>query len=707
VVGVLVTPSPASATPAWTIAPAPTLPGPADGRLEGITCVDAVDCTAVGWYSTNGVEDEYSPFEPLVVQWNGTAWKHIAAPSPSGASRTYLFGVGCASTSLCFAVGATNANTNPAHDYPLLEQWNGTAWAVVAGVPSTTDAGGLSSVSCSSATHCVAVGETGTAGAGYQPLMYEWNGTSWSSAPPPFPAGASYGYVSSVSCSSSRCTAVGTYNRTGGYSGFIDQWDGTEWSLATLPDGVNDGYFSAVSCPADNACFVVSTYSPVIERWDGTAWSVDGQQHQYLTGIDCESPSNCVAVGQNGTAKGVSEIWNGSSWAIKKMNDTFVSGVACMSATDCTAVGYYPFKTIMQRWNGTVWDYAPLPTNSLRSELIGISCATATSCMAVGTYQTYASLLPLGLLVNGTSYTNKPGALPSGATSASFSGVSCTSTTNCVAVGSSIGSTSKTLAERWNGMTWTILSTPNPSSSSATYLNGVSCVSATDCTAVGYWDGPALNGTYRRALIEHFNGSAWSIAQGRSRPGVGESILTSVSCTAANACQATGRSSDGNSLAEHWNGTMWSIDSTPGGTNLAATLAGVSCKSATACVAVGSMRQCSQPICQAKPLAVKWSGSSWVQTANPQIPDGLTAGSLAGVSCVAANSCDAVGARSSGKLLIEHWNGAAWSIMASPTRFGSPSNFLGGVSCFDANHCDTAGYSVLRPFELTLVGRYG
>ena len=64
--------------------------------------------------------------------------------------------------------------------------------------------------------------------------------------------------------------------------------------------------------------------------------------------------------------------------------------------------------------------------------------------------------------------------------------VSCTSATNCVAVGDYMDqadTSDTTLAEQWNGTSWTVLTTPSPVTFSA--LVSVSCPSATHCVAVG------------------------------------------------------------------------------------------------------------------------------------------------------------------------------------------------------------------------------
>lgn len=78
-----------------------------------------------------------------------------------------------------------------------------------------------------------------------------------------------------------------------------------------------------------------------------------------------------------------------------------------------------------------------------------------------------------------------------------LSGVSCSNSTNCVAVGVYGNDTppgtppNKTLVESWNGAIWSVVPSPNPDDSSDNLLNAVFCTSSTDCMAVGS-DGGSL-----------------------------------------------------------------------------------------------------------------------------------------------------------------------------------------------------------------------
>jgi hypothetical protein len=63
-----------------------------------------------------------------------------------------------------------------------------------------------------------------------------------------------------------------------------------------------------------------------------------------------------------------------------------------------------------------------------------------------------------------------------------------------------------TLAEQWNGTTWTVVTTPSPATFSA--LLSVSCPSASHCAAVGA-SSPAISGAVS-PLTEVWNGSIWT-----------------------------------------------------------------------------------------------------------------------------------------------------------------------------------------------------
>ena len=133
----------------------------------------------------------------------------------------------------------------------------------------------------------------------------------------------------------------------------------------------------------------------------------------------------------------------------------------------------------------------------------------------------------------------------------------------------------------WNGTSWTVQSTLTTNTGGwlgGTLDGGVSCTSSTACMAAGY----SYNKTFSRLLGEGWNGHTWAI-QPDSKPATGGQPF-GISCRWAKDCTAVGKRLTGMTLAEHWNGRAWSAQTTK---HLGA-LDGVSCPATGNCTAVGS-----------------------------------------------------------------------------------------------------------------------
>ena len=214
-----------------------------------------------------------------------------------------------------------------------------------------------------------------------------------------------------------------------------------------------------------------------------------------------------------------------------------------------------------------------------------------------------------------------------------------------------------TLAEVWNGRVWKIESTPNIADAYASGLWSVSCTRATTCTAVGYEGG--------LTLAEAWNGKSWKIQRTPNLAGASANEFYSVSCVHSGTCVAvaTGGSSAGGShaFAEIWNKKVWRLERTPSPVGSTSTrLAGVSCVSATNCTVVGG-RETRRYLL--KLSAGAWNGKSWRLEQAPD-PSGATSPSFAGISCASASACIAVGSyyRGTQMPLAEAWNGKVWKI---------------------------------------------
>jgi hypothetical protein len=354
----------------------------------------------------------------------------------------------------------------------------------------------------------------------------------------------------------------------------------------------------------------------------------------------------------------------------------------------------------------TGWVIQPTPRTVANSALVSVSCLSATVCTAVGQQAgpSQSGSVTLAERWNGTRWAVQPTPHP-GAQGSSLSGVSCSSATSCTAVGTDTTSTgvTVTLAEHWNGTRWAVQPTPNPAPGITAVFYGVSCRSATACTAVGWYinNTPGGAGT----LAEQWNGTRWAIQPTPNPTGAEQSVLQGVSCPSATSCTAAGSyftpSGPPQTLAERWNGTTWAVQPTPNPTGASLTLlTGVSCSSATACTAVGWYGKAASQLS----VAERWNGTRWAVQPTPN-PTGAVDTILEAVSCRTATACTAVGisARPPAATLAEHWDGTAWVIQNTPTPVHAENSELSGVSCVAATTCTATGHYNYR--SLRFVGK--
>jgi hypothetical protein len=351
-------------------------------------------------------------------------------------------------------------------------------------------------------------------------------------------------------------------------------------------------------------------------------------------------------------------------------------GVSCASTTACSAVGESDAgAALAEQWDGSSWSVQPVPTpaGTTLSDLHDVSCASVGACTSVGQNYTSSGVGDFVVRWDGTAWTPETTLSTQNATT-----VACTSSTTCVAITNQGGGT-----EILDGISWTLI--PPPSA----FPVGLSCVSSANCTAVE-------SNSAQDLVIQRWNGSSWInekaavptqfpffVCTGPALPPAcaaeGESdALGGVSCPSATVCIAVGTRDitfveDDQfqeaqvPLIERWNGKAWSIDqvSTEG------SLASVSCKSASACIAVGSIASANPAVIHTT-FAMRWNGLTWSKQSMPQISN-VFESELFGVSCPSTQVCTAVGDYETQQsnptvalTLAERWvNVSGWSIQSS------------------------------------------
>jgi hypothetical protein len=329
----------------------------------------------------------------------------------------------------------------------------------------------------------------------------------------------------------------------------------------------------------------------------------------------------------------------------------------------------------------------PEQAESTGSTLRSVSCVASETCVAVGTTSGGPSAGLLAKVESAGQWSLSAPPKPAGAVYFNLEDVSCTAVSACTAVGGwNLGSGYSPLAERWNGSSWSIQSTPAPPEAKWTFLWGVTCVASNDCIAVG---GAGASQNLHSTLVERWNGSSWSIVSTPNPEGT-KSELRSVSCVSANDCWAVGNSKGTTALAEHWNGTAWSINSP----TLSSGLTDVSCSSSSSCVATS----------EGLTLA-RWNGSKW-STETAVTPTGAKFASLSDISCTSASACVATGSYTDAnwvpRQLAESWDGSKWSVQSTSApaavenakkEVEGEAGLTGGVSCTSATACTAVGSS--------------
>lgn len=313
-----------------------------------------------------------------------------------------------------------------------------------------------------------------------------------------------------------------------------------------------------------------------------SGWSVvpapPSGQGGFVTGLSAPSATDAWAVGDDGTAA-FTDHWNGSTWSQVPIPGFPCTGVRCYvhlfsvsaSTTDAWVLGAYSPKPGYQAfftlyWTGSAW--------TATVENLGTALDDLSPTLA------YAVDGPFLEQWNGSSWTRTytlPD--PPGPAEGDLTTVSASSASNVWLVGTYDPAYSSQSYDNyslhWNGSAWTEIPMPLPGSSDPLFdyqINAIDAISPTNVWAVGdsgdnvadYFSSGG-GGTASGTLIEHYNGTSWSIV---SSPATGATpSLTGVTATSASNVWAAGTAGS-QTLTENWNGTSWrSVPSPDPGTD--------------------------------------------------------------------------------------------------------------------------------------------
>jgi hypothetical protein len=428
--------------------PAVQLPGTASSSPYAASGVLAVACATKAWCAAGGSNSTTTnKSTPVVSTYSASSWHHVVsipgfssiAPSGFGSVSKIV----CTSSSNCEVLGQYHDQ----HDYTQIFSARLAAgtWQKAKALSNfaaiNQGSGAVDTLSCPTATYCVAGGVAQRAGG---PAWYATsNGGTWGKVQFVATIAGVTGHAAQVEVSS--CPSVGNCT-IGGYTtsphGWTDQRAFTSFetngawhapvalSTANLAKGpFTPRSITSISCRANGSCTVVGYGSygigvptafsedEVAGRWHlpqvipGLA-TIDAGQPSSLVALACISAGNCSAGGYFGispsvhafTTNEVGGLWQ-SAHAVVGFDKlaTIIRSISCVTAGSCVAVGsYFPVlmesapedvfvMTSLQR----VWgparalpNYTTLNVNTLGSgSSPAVACSTAGTCVVGGSYQ--------------------------------------------------------------------------------------------------------------------------------------------------------------------------------------------------------------------------------------------------------------------------------------------------------------------------------
>ncbi len=543
-------------------------------------------------------------------RWDGRTWSlysHYGFHTDDATNSSWVDDLSCATAEFCASVEVSSGEVSP--------PWGDVVFLGKDGRrnPQYIPDWSAGEVYCSSASNCVALAGSPSDG------WARWDGARWQ-------VDTSFTVQGLTCASATLCLALG-------FDGVL-RYNGGSWvKETTLPP-------STVSCTSAALCLAIGS-DGVTRRFTGSAWvvaptpPVGGQ-------LSCAGPTYCVDFGPS-----TYSVYDGSTWsAPAAVPPAPVNGlVSCARARFCAVAQ----GNQLAQFNGRRWS-RPTTVGDDPDRLTNVSCATRHSCVGVGTYHSHR-FSPAGQL----SWTDL------GVITAPFSaatGVSCVTTTFCVATTGQWAVSETNVVHVFDGSGWQSV----PSADVRHHPEAVSCASTRFCVTVG-GQNPAFWGEEVPGQTAVFNGVSLRWFESPR--------LTRVSCVSATFCLGTGQV-DGRSVSSVFNGMAWS-NPAPFGDATGTAPVSVSCATTRYCVAIDATGRA------ASYRNSRWSAFAAVTAAGP----------LVAVSCHGPGTCLAVS--STGKVVQQR--GAGWSRPRHLKGLTTPVD----ISCPSATSCvvvDDSGQAV-------------
>lgn len=307
------------------------------------------------------------------------------------------------------------------------------------------------------------------------------------------------------------------------------------------------------------------------------------------------------------------------------------------TAQDAWAAGFLsiePTTTInfAAHYDGKTWTSTPVPGrtgSNVESVLAGVAQWTNGQAIAVGSYQephgSGTTIVTTAVRWNGSAWSSTPTHAPG-----RLYGVATSSATEAYAVGYATPA-EHALVEHWDGTKWSIVKTPLPAGAQFSALDAVAVVDASDVWAVGLYS----TSSTQLPLILHYNGTSWSIAP---TPKVSGGELLSVAVVPgthnlfAAGFASTSSQYGAASLIMAWRGAGWHVQ--PSVNQRATFLDSIAAVSGTDAIAAGTATNAQS---EQEAWMERYDGNAW-GAATVKVPPTFFNPSITGITTVPGTS---------------------------------------------------------------------
>jgi hypothetical protein len=338
-----------------------------------------------------------------------------------------------------------------------------------------------------------------------------------------------------------------------------------------------------------------------------------------LLAVDDISPSDVWAAGFSYVEAGqhvqLVKHYDGTVWNSRvgpyDGNGSELRDFQSFGASDAWVVGDAFQSSFIGHWDGDRWKQVDSPNPTDFNSLRGISGAAPDDVWAVGSafHRDDGTTITVADHWDGHSWTQVP--TPNATSSNGLIAVNAISSNDVWAV----GTTGAPLIEHWDGSSWSLVEQPAP----AGQLTSVIGFGPDDVWAVGHVGGYPNQTT---PLLEHWDGTAWSVTAGLRMGALGSLYAlsgTSSSDIWAVGCTLRNEKYGHETVIEHYDGTRWNRVKSPNPEPYATQcLSGVSASSPTDAWAVGTYSYNDEGYGPTHNLLAHWDGTSWTWDRSPR-----------------------------------------------------------------------------------------